>query len=281
MDQHDPPREQVPLGSFAPPTGEARTDRPNAARMYDYYLGGSTNFAVDREAADAGSAAMPHAREYARANRAFLGRAVAYLSERGIDQFLDLGSGIPTVGNVHEVAQELDPNARVAYVDHEPVAVAHAQRLLAEHSNVTITLADVRDPQAVLTAPGVSGLLDFARPVGVLAVAVLPFVPDQRTALDVLAAYREACVAGSYLVVSHISAISATEQQVTDAEEVMARTPNPVRWRPPNEIAELLEGYELVEPGLVPLPEWHARDAVSRSQVETSNAYGAVGYLAR
>ncbi|SFD69707.1 S-adenosyl methyltransferase [Actinopolyspora alba] len=281
MNQHEDPRESVPFSSFAPPPGETRTDRPNAARMYDYYLGGSTNFAVDREAAEAGSAAMPHAREYARANRAFLGRAVAYLSARGIDQFLDLGSGIPTVGNVHEVAQSLDPTARVAYVDHEPVAVAHAQRLLAEHSNVTITLADVRDPQAVLTAPGVAGLLDFSRPVGVLAVAVLPFVPEQRAAREVITAYREACVAGSYLVLSHISAISATERQVADAEEIMARTPTPVRWRPPHEITELMEGYELVEPGLVPLPSWHPQDTVAREEIEVSNAYGAVGRLTR
>ncbi|PRW64564.1 SAM-dependent methyltransferase [Actinopolyspora mortivallis] len=268
MDQHG-----------SPPREEPRTDRPNAARMYDYYLGGSTNFAADREAAEAGAAAMPHARQYARANRAFLQRAVTHLAELGMDQFLDLGSGIPTVGNVHEIARGVNPHARVAYVDHDPVAVAHAQRLLGEHPEVTITLGDIRDPRTVLNAAGVAGLLDFTRPVGLLAVAVLPFVPDQTEAREVLAAYRAACVPGSYLVLSHISALSATRQQVAAAEEVMARTPTPVRWRPPEEIAELLEGVEPVEPGLVPLPRWRPDTPPTQEDVDEANAYGAVGRI--
>ncbi|NYH79650.1 hypothetical protein FHR84_002988 [Actinopolyspora biskrensis] len=279
MNQHENRDEETLFGSAPPPREEVRTDLPNAARMYDYYLGGSTNFAADREAAEAGSAAMPHAREYARANRAFLQRAVTFLAGNGIDQFIDLGSGIPTVGNVHEVAGQFNQRARVAYVDHEPVAVAHAQRLLNDLSGVTMTLADIRDPEAVLSAPGVAELLDFSRPVGLLAVAVLPFVPDQDEAREVLATYRGVCAPGSHLVLSHISALSATPQQVAAAEEVMARTPTPVRWRAPHEIEELLEGFSPVDPGLVPLPLWRPDSTVTEDEVNIANAYGAVGRL--
>ncbi|MQA10206.1 MAG: hypothetical protein GEU98_16960 [Pseudonocardiaceae bacterium] len=248
--------------------------------MYDYYLGGSTNFAVDREAAEAGLVAMPHARDYARANRAFMDRAVRYLARAGIDQFLDLGSGIPTVGNVHEVAHRHNPEARVAYVDVEPVAVAHARLLLDDDPRVSVTQADIRQPQQVLAAEGVAGLLDFTRRVAVLAVAVVPFVPDQDEALAVIEAYRRACVPGSFIVVSHISALSASPEQVAAAEGVMARTPTPVRWRHRDEIAELLEGYTLVPPGLVPSPQWNPEDAPTVEEVGRSNAYAAVGIIA-
>ncbi|MBE9372925.1 SAM-dependent methyltransferase [Saccharopolyspora sp. HNM0983] len=263
---------------FEPPA-PVDTTRPNAARMYDYYLGGSANFEADRDAAEAGLAAMPFARDYAKANRAFLGRAVAHLVRGGIDQFLDLGSGVPTVGNVHEIARAHDPAARVAYVDHEPVAVSHARRLLADLDGVTVTQADIRDPQAVLTAPGVAELLDFDRPVAVLAVAILPFVPEQAEALSVVGAYRAACVPGSPLVVSHISALAATPEQVADAEEVMARTPTPVRWRPREEVEELFTGYELIEPGLVPAPMWRPDRLVTEQAAAPANAFAGVGTL--
>ncbi|SFT07662.1 S-adenosyl methyltransferase [Saccharopolyspora flava] len=253
-------------------------DRPNSARMYDYYLGGSTNFAVDREAAEAGLTAMPYARDYAVANRAFLRRAVSHLASQGVDQFLDLGSGIPTVGNVHEIAHRHNPQARVAYVDHEPVAVAHARALLGENPTVSIDEADIRDPEAVLNAHGVAKI-DFSRPVAVLAVAILPFVPDQDEATALTAAYRDACPPGSYLAVTHISQLAATDEQVVAAEEVMARTPTPVRWRPPNEIAELLDGYELLPPGLVPTPSWHPEQPPSEDDIARANAYAAVGRL--
>ncbi|WP_406693296.1 SAM-dependent methyltransferase [Saccharopolyspora sp. ID03-671] len=258
--------------------GEVDVDRPNSARMYDYYLGGSTNFAVDREAAEAGLRAMPYARDYAVANRAFLRRAVSHLVQQGIDQFLDLGSGIPTVGNVHEIAHRHNPQARIAYVDHEPVAVAHARALLGENPMVTIDEADIRDPESVLRAHGVAKI-DFGRPVAILAVAILPFVPDQAEATALTATYRDACAPGSYLAVTHISQLAATDEQVVAAEEVMARTPTPVRWRPPHEIAELLDGYELLPPGLVPTPSWHADRPPSEDEIARANAYAAVGRL--
>lgn len=175
--------------------GEAGIDfeSANAARMYDYYLGGAHNFAVDRERAEAAIAVHPSLPYMARANRAFMGRVVRWcLAERGIDQFLDLGSGVPTVGNVHEVAHEHDPHARVAYVDFEPVAVAHASTIIADAglANVTVTRADAREPEAVLGAPGVAGLLDFDRPVALLAVALFSFIAGDAAGL--LARYRAA-----------------------------------------------------------------------------------------
>ncbi|MDA3629594.1 SAM-dependent methyltransferase [Saccharopolyspora sp. WRP15-2] len=252
---------------------------PNAARMYDYYLGGSANFEVDRAAAEVGRAAMPDAETYARANRAFLGRAVRYLCSVGIDQFLDLGSGIPTKGNVHEIAQGVNPRARVAYVDIESVAVAHSRRMLAQVDGVTITRADIRRPEVVLSAPGVAGLLDFDRPIAVLAVAILPFVPDDVEAAAVLAAYRQACAPGSYLAISHISQLAASAEQVAAAEQVMARTPTPVKWRSADRIAPLLDGYEIVPPGLLPVPLWRPDGPVEPEQVVRANAFGAVGVL--
>ncbi|MCA1185806.1 MULTISPECIES: SAM-dependent methyltransferase [unclassified Saccharopolyspora] len=255
------------------------TDRPNSARMYDYYLGGSAHFAIDRKAADDALEVLPQSAVYARANRAFLGRVVRFLLSEGVDQFLDLGSGIPTVGNVHEIAHRIDPSTRVAYVDHEPVAVAHAQRMLTGQSNVTITQADVRDPQSVLTAPGVAGMLDFSRPIAVLAIAILPFVPDDEEVHRLVASYREASAPGSWIAISHISQVSATDEQARVAHEVMARTPTPVLWRDRDSVLSLFDGYVLADPGLVLSPLWRPDSQISFGEAGQANAYGGVGRL--
>ena len=155
---------------------ELDLDRPNAARMYDYYLGGSHNFAVDRELAGKVLEAWPDMPRAAQANRAFLRRAVRFLLDQGVRQFLDIGSGIPTVGNVHEVAQAAAPDARVVYVDTDPVAVAHSRAILAGDAQTAVVQADGRDPAGLLAHPGVTGLLDLRRPVGLLMVALLHFV---------------------------------------------------------------------------------------------------------
>jgi SAM-dependent methyltransferase len=254
-------------------------DRPNAARMYDYYLDGDTNLAVDRAAAEEGLKTGPW-RTYARANRAFLGRAVRYLIQQGIDQFLDLGSGIPTVGNVHEIAHRLNPAARVAYVDIEPVAVAHARRLLADFDNVSITQADIREPDKVLAEPGVAELLDFTRPVAILAVAILPFITDDDEVAELLAGYRSVSVPGSYLAISHISQLSLTDDQRARGLELMKRTPTPVVWRTEEQLRPLLAGYELVEPGLVWTPHWRPDDNPAwLPDPAEANAFAAVGRL--
>ncbi|WP_246025245.1 SAM-dependent methyltransferase [Saccharopolyspora antimicrobica] len=259
--------------------GDFDIESPNAARMYDYYLGGNANFAVDRETADRFLKVVPSARQWAYANRAFLGRAVRFMVAQGVDQFLDLGSGIPTVGNVHEIAQEAEPAARVAYVDREPVAVAHAEALLDGTPRVSVTQADIRDPEAVLSAPGVAGLLDFSRPVGVLAVAILHFVADEDDPAEIVRRYRAACVPGSYLALSHLSPITFTDDQLRGAHAIYNRTSTPGTLRSRDHIAELLTGYELVDPGLVLLPEWRPDDPVDREAAARTNSYAAVGVL--
>ena len=258
---------------------ELDAKRPNSARMYDYFLGGAQNFAVDRQAAEQAAAAFPYIRISTRLNRSFLGRVVAHLSQQGVDQFLDLGSGIPTVGNVHEVAQHHNPKARVAYVDYEPVAVAHGRRLLADTENVTITQADIRHPHEVLTAPTVTDLLDFDRPIAVLAMAILHFIPDGDHPHAMLAAYRTACAPGSYLAITHGSQVTLTDEQINEFLEAYARTPTPALFRNEDEIKALLHGYELVEPGLVLLPQWRPERPVSDGEARESNIYGAVGVL--
>lgn len=254
---------------------------PSAARMYDYYLGGTANFAVDRAAGDELLATVPEVRTYARATRAFLGRAVRYLCDQGIDQFLDLGSGMPTLGNVHEIVRRRCGRARVAYVEIEPEVVAHAGELLRGASGVTVTRADMRDPEAVVTAPGVRGLLDFDRPLGILAVSILPYIGDADDPSGIMARYRDQCVSGSYLAISHGTALTLTGEQVRDSEDAYRNTNTPLALRTKERIRGLLPGYDLVEPGLVPLPDWQPEPDMNERMQSTSSANGlaAVGYL--
>lgn len=264
-----------PIGSPPVPEDGIDFDRANAARIYDYLLGGAHNFAVDRELAEQIRAANPDLPRQARANRAFLRRVVQWCTAQGIDQFLDLGSGVPTVGNVHEIAQRENPGARVAYVDFEPVAAQHSREITADLPAVSVTQADLRFPHEVLGAPTVSDLLDLSRPVAVLAVAVLHFVQDDVPAI--LAAYRDALAPGSVLAVNHVSADqddpelaarlrAAAEQYRTSA------TPGTVRTRA--EITAFLDGFEIVPPGLVDLVRWPAP-----TDDEPIGVYAAVGRL--
>lgn len=236
-------------------SSEIDMERPNAARVYDYYLGGAHNFAVDRRLADEAIAAWPHLPKIMRANRAFLRRAVRHLVGAGIRQFLDLGSGIPTVGNVHTVAQQTDPSCRVAYVDVDPVVVAHSRAILGDTPGVAAVQGDLRDHATVLADPKVRGLLDLSRPVVVLAVAVLHFVPDTDHPAAILAGYRDAVVAGSYLVVCHASPVERPDLAARH-QALYARTPTPMTMRPRAQIAALLHGWEVVDPGLVLMTRW-------------------------
>jgi hypothetical protein len=234
-------------------------DRANAARMYDYYLGGAHNFAVDRALGDQVIEKMPQVRDWARANREFLARLVRYCVGQGIRQFLDLGSGIPTVCHVHETARALAPETRVAYVDFEPVAVAHSQELLADVDGVTMTRADARDPATVLSAPTVTEVLDFGQPVAVLAIALLHFVPDGDDPAGIVAAYREHLVPGSYLALSHVSDDYDDPELITRVRglvEVYRNSATPAHLRDRPAIRGLFGGLELVEPGLVDINHW-------------------------
>ncbi|MDF2975296.1 MAG: hypothetical protein K0S40_24 [Actinomycetospora sp.] len=255
---------------------EVDVDRPSAARVYDYYLGGLHNFAADREMAARAVADWPELPRIMQANRAFLRRAVRHLAAQGIDQFLDIGSGIPTAGNVHEIAQAAVPGAQVVYVDIDPVAVAHARALLADDPRTGVVQADFTDVDAVLGDPITQSLLDLSRPVGVLVVALLHFVGDERGPAQVLARYRAAMAPGSHLVVSHASADGAPDR-ADEHQSLYRRTATPMTMRTRDEVAALLDGFTLVEPGIVFLPQWRPDDPVPAANPERFTGYAAVG----
>jgi hypothetical protein len=231
-----------------------------AARMYDYYLGGIHNFPADREAAREVVKRFPFIPAAARANRAFLGRGVRYLARAGIHQFLDIGSGIPTVGNVHEVAQEIAPDARVVYVDIDPVAVAESLDLLAGNERAVAVRGDLRSPDEILAHPQVRGMLDFAQPVGVLLAAVLHFVTEDDLAYGAVERLLGAAAPGSYLLASHVATevFQAPGIHLAGADEDVYQrrtaTPGTIRTRP--EVQRFFTGLELVDPGVVWVHEW-------------------------
>jgi len=240
--------------------------RPNAARMYDFFLGGAHNFEADRQAAQAVLAVAPEVQDAARANRQFLRRAVRYALGRGIRQFLDLGSGIPTVGNVHKIAHAADPQTRVLYVDTDPVVVGHARALLAATDTAAAIEADLRDVAGILGHEQTRRLIDFDRSVAVLLVSVLHFVPGSAGDLaGVLWELMRPAAPGSLLVISHASEVAATEQ--TEAVRLLyGRTPTPLHLRSPAEIRALFGGLDMVAPrphtaapaDLVPVTEWRS-----------------------
>jgi S-adenosyl methyltransferase len=229
-----------------------------AARIYDYYLGGTHNFPADRAAAQAVAEMYPLTAAVARTFRAFLRRAVRYLADSGVRQYLDLGSGIPTVGNVHEIAQGVWPESRVVYVDIDPVAVSESLELLVGNPHATAIRADVSSPGAVLGHPQVRRLLDFDQPVAVLLCAVLHFVPDDAEAMAAVTELMDAVPSGSYLVVSHTGTEEPLQHEgVEKIRNVYKRqTTSQVTMRTRAEVTRFFEGLELVEPGVVWLPQW-------------------------
>lgn len=262
---------------------EVDIERPSAARMYDYYLGGSCHFAADRALAAEILRAWPDMPAIARANRDFLQRAVRYLSSRGVDQFLDLGSGIPTVGNTHDIALSLNPDARIAYVDVDPVAVAHSTVILQDVPNATVVHADLRDPASILTRSEVPSFLDFGRPVGVIMLAVLHFLTREDDAPGAVAAYREATSPGSFLVVSH-GTLDYMPAQARQAEGVYQRASHRLNFRSRAEVLGLFDGYELEVPGLVDIIHWRPElstgepDPIGGGDVARYSGYVAVGH---
>ena len=242
------------------PLADHLAETPSAARMYDYYLGGHHNFEVDRIAAEHVISLYPESRLVALANRAFLRRAVTFLVQQGIDQFLDLGSGIPTVGNVHLIAQQLNPEARIVYVDIDPVAVAHSAALLAHNPCATIVQADVRQIDALLAMPIVHEMLDFRRPVAVLTIALLHFITDDAEVAQLLHRLRAGLVPGSYLAIGHGTHDEIPPDAVAQIEQLYRRTSHAVRMRPAATIHSFFDGLELVEPGMVYAPLWRPED---------------------
>lgn len=254
-------------------------ERPSVARMYDYYLGGSHNFAADRAAAGAMMAAVPEAPLMAQANRAFMRRAVHVLAEAGVRQFLDIGSGIPTVGNVHEIAQRVAPDSRVVYVDVDPVAVAHSREILSGNDQVAVLREDLRRPERILAHPDLRALLDLTQPVALMIVAVMHFVSDDDRPTEILRTLREALAPGSYLVLSQASDVGQYGDAGEDARRVYRTTDNPLYLRNQQELASFFDGFALIEPGLVWVPQWRPEIPEHAEDAARSGFLGGVGRL--
>lgn len=243
--------------------------------MYDYYLGGKDNYRVDREAVERVAEAMPEIRQLAQENRAFLRRAVRYMARQGVRQFIDIGSGLPTAGNTHEVAQQVAPDARVVYVDIDPVVLAHGRAILASDDNTSVATADMHQPEEVLEHPETTRLIDFSQPVGVLMIAMVHFLTvEERPA--VMRRLYDALAPGSHLTATHVTTDGKQAEAVAQIEAVYATTPTPIFFRDRADIGAFFDGYELVEPGLVTLDEWHL-DPADPAPNATKWLYGAVG----
>jgi hypothetical protein len=229
---------------------------PNPARMYDYYLGGKDNFPTDREAAELALSVVPFGREVARANRQFLVRAVSFMARSGIGQFIDIGTGLPTRPNVHEVARSILPDARVVYVDNDPMVCAHARALLATNDGVGAIHGDIRTPQAILNDPVTRALIDFTRPVGLLFVAVLHFLTDDDRPWERVAAFQRRMASGSMLAVSHITSDDTPPEIQDTIRDVYAEASAPAVFRTKPEIESFFGGLDLIDPGLVEVGAW-------------------------
>lgn len=253
-------------------------NKPNVARINDYLLGGYHNFEIDRRVAEKVIGDFPDVRLTAPANRAFLGRAVRFLVSQGIDQFLDIGSGLPTVGNVHEIVQAANPHARIVYVDIDPIAVAHSEALLVGNPNTAAIHGDVCCPQEILDHPAIRQLIDFRRPCVVLLVAILHLVTDDAELDSILSVLRQALSPGSYIVIAHTT--DDGKSGLAYRQAVEANQITNTRLRPHAEILRLFEGLELVEPGLVYVPLWRpdSSDDILLDDPERSTNFGGIGY---
>lgn len=229
---------------------------PSPARMYDYLIGGKDNFAVDRAAAQELTSAFPGVRRVARANRGFLVRALWFLAAHGIRQYIDLGTGFPTSPNVHEVARQVLPDARVVYVDNDAVVTAHNRALRATTPGVVAIHGDIRHPDEILGDPDLLSVIDFAEPVAVLLVAVLHFITPQEDPARIVAAFRDRVAPGSYLVISHGVSDDTSPRVVEKITSAYNGASSPVTPRTAVEVAAFFEGCELVEPGVVDVTRW-------------------------
>jgi hypothetical protein len=234
---------------------------PSVARIYDYALGGKDNFAVDRKLADTIWQRDPDGRNAAQANRRFLGRAVEFLAGAGIRQFLDLGTGLPSQNNVHEVAQRVCPDARVVYVDNDPVVLAHARALLATDKSTAVIGEDMRQPERILAHPTVQQMIDFSQPVAVLFVSVLHFITDDEDPWGIVSAMTEPLIPGSYLTLSHGDLNGPPTDVVADVQESYKNASAPGVFRDRDALTRFFDGFELVDPGLVHTTEWRADEA--------------------
>lgn len=258
--------------------------KPNIARVYDAFLDGKDNFAADRAVVDLTLQIASDAAAGAKANRAFLRRVVRYLAgQAGIGQFLDFGSGLPSQGNVHEIAHEVSPAARVAYIDSDPVVLLHAEALLTGAPSVRVVTADVRCPAEILGSAQVREFIDFGRPVGLLMLAILHHIRDEEDPAGIVARFREAAAPGSYLAISSFQMPGPEHPReaamTLEVQELFNAKLGTGLWRKHEEILQWFGDWELLNPGLVPLPEW--RPDVTGEATRNSTHYGFVGGVAR
>ena len=254
------------------------TTRPHPARRYDYWLGGKDNFQADREAAEAIAAVFPHIRTAARENRAFMRRAVSHLAaEAGIRQFLDLGTGLPTANNVHDVAQGIAPESRIVYVDNDPLVLSHARALLtsSEQGATAYIDADVRHPEKILSDPAVRDTLDWSQPVALLLVAVLHFVEDAEDPYAIVRQLVSALPTGSYLVLSHATFDPLEPETIAAMNAVNQGNKPTFNPRSLAEVSRFFDGLELLDPGIISLADWRPEPGPRPTPAETTG-YGAV-----
>ncbi len=256
----------MPPGAEPAPRGVDVTT-PNIARMYDYYLGGKDNFAVDREAAKKILAVFPDTPVAAQANREFMQRAVRHLWSEGVDQFLDIGSGLPTQGSVHEIAI----GARVTYVDYDPMVLSHSEALLGAAPGVSVIQADMRDPEEILGHPDLG--LDLSRPVAVLLVAVMHFVPDELRPYEIVSRVRDALAPGSFMILAHLTTEGVPEHLVQAGRDAYKGATAPIVPRSRADILRFFDGFELIEPGLTWISDWRPDDP----NTPRSHGFAAVG----
>ncbi|MQA83120.1 MAG: SAM-dependent methyltransferase [Streptosporangiales bacterium] len=241
--------------------------------MYDYWLGGKDNFPADREAAEKILTYIPDGRDQAHANRKFLRRAVRFMIDDGIRQFIDIGTGLPTQGQVHQVAGEIAPETRVVYVDNDPVAIAHARALLQDTEQVGVAQADLREPEKILQHPDTRALIDFDKPYGLMLLAIMHFIPDEEDPAGILGQFRDAMAPGSYLAISHTTTDYRPEAGAGAA--AVWQQSNAAMWpRTKAELTRFFEGFDLVRPGIVDVKVW---DTDTTDNPEDTVVYGAVG----
>ncbi|GIH80282.1 SAM-dependent methyltransferase [Planobispora longispora] len=268
------------MATLEPERAKLDTTTPNEGRIADYFLGGKDNFAADRAAAEHALAIAPELPALAREGRRFLGRAVRFLAEAGIRQFIDIGCGLPTQGNVHEIAHSIAPDARVVYIDNDPMVVVHGQALLQDNERTVVIEADARDPARMLTHPGLTSMIDLDEPVAILLFAVLHSLPDDDVATHVVTHLRKAIAPGSYVALSHavsdlcpkktakLAAVYQAQGTITGGRRGNLRTKA--------EVERFFDGLDLVEPGVVYLPLWRPGDDLHHSP-DSTWVVGGVG----
>ncbi len=264
------------------PASRINVTIPHPARIYDYLLGGKDHFPADREAAENLVKFAPGTREGVRAHRAFLRRAVHYLAaEAGIKQYLDIGTGIPTQGNVHEVAQAVDPEARVAYVDNDPIVLVHGRALLTSNpaGATTVIEADLREPEKILSDPELLEVIDFDRPVAIVLAGVLHFITEEEDPYAAVERYKAAVPSGSHLLLSHITLDFAPDVDREEFGKPYDNSTAPMVPRTLDQVLRFFEGWDVIEPGVVEVVHWRPDEDEYQEPIPGGHAwaYGAVG----